>query len=117
MSRYAEKQARWLVGGGVIASILASLCCIGPLLLTLLGVSGAAALAKFETIRAPMIVLVVALFGAAGFALYRKRNSCEPDSICSDPKKFRKMVIFYWVGLFIAILGITSPQWVVALFS
>ncbi len=112
-----ENKSGWLVGGGILASIIASLCCVGPLILTLLGVSGAAVLSKFETLRIPMILLVLVFFGVAGFVLYQKRNSCEPGSICADPKKFKKMVIFYWVGLVIALLGITSPQWVAWLFS
>ena len=112
-----ENKSGWLVGGGILASIIASLCCVGPLILTILGVSGAAALSKFETLRVPMILLVLLFFGVAGFVLFRKRNSCEPGSICADQKKFRKMVIFYWLGLMIALLGITSPQWVALLFS
>lgn len=112
-----ENKSGWLVGGGILASIIASLCCVGPLILTILGVSGAAALSKFETLRVPMILLVLLFFGVAGFVLFRKRNSCEPGSICADPKKFRKMVIFYWLGLMIALLGITSPQWVALIFS
>jgi len=112
-----ENKSGWLVGGGIVASVLASLCCIGPLVLTLLGISGAATLSRFESIRAPMIGVVIVLFGAAGFMLYRKRNSCEIGSICSDPKKFRKMVIFFWIGLVVALLGVTSPQWVASLFS
>lgn len=107
----------WLVGGGILASIVASLCCVGPLILTILGVSGAAVLSKLETLRVPMILLVLVFFGVAGFVLYRKRNSCEAGSICADPKKFKKMVIFYWIGLVIALLGITSPQWIAWLFS
>ncbi|MCB0347670.1 MAG: mercury transporter MerT [Bdellovibrionales bacterium] len=111
-----ENKSGWLVGGGVLASIIASLCCVGPLILTVLGVSGAAVLSKFETLRVPMILLAFVFFGLAGFVLYRKRNSCEPGSICADPKKFREMVIFYWIGLIIALLGITSSQWVAWLF-
>jgi mercuric ion transport protein len=112
-----ENKSGWLVGSGILASLIASLCCIGPLILTILGVSGAAALSKFEVIRFPMIVFVVALFGIAGFVLFQKRNSCEPGSICADPGRFRKMVIFYCIGLVIALLGITSPNWVAWLFS
>ncbi|PIU01040.1 MAG: mercury transporter [Bdellovibrionales bacterium CG10_big_fil_rev_8_21_14_0_10_45_34] len=112
-----ENKSGWLVGGGVLASIVASICCIGPLVLTVLGISGAAALSKFETLRIPMIVFVLISFGIAGFSLYQKRNSCEQGSICADPSKFRRMVAFYWIGLVIAILGISSPQWVVFLFS
>jgi len=112
-----ENKSGWLVGGGIFASIIASLCCIGPLILTLLGISGAAALAKLEVIRVPMVVLVLGLFGFAGFVLYRKRKTCEPGSICADPRKYRNMIIFYWIGLVIALIGIMAPQWVAWLFS
>lgn len=116
-SKKFENKSGWLVGGGIIASVVASLCCVGPLVLTILGVSGAAALAKFEVVRAPMLLLVIILFSIAGISLYRKRKHCEPGSICADPRKFKKMIIFYWFGLVIALLAMTSPQWVAWLFS
>ena len=112
-----ENKSGWLVGGGVVASLLASVCCIGPLILTFLGVSGAAVLSKFEFLRVPMTLLVFALFVVAGLGLFRNRNSCEPGSICADPKKFKRMLVAYWMGLLIAALGITSPWWVAWLFS
>ena len=111
-----ENKSKWFVGWGVLAAITASLCCIGPLILTILGVSGAAALSKLDILRIPMIILVVVLFGVAGYSLFRKRETCEPDSICADPKKFKRMIIAYWVGLFFSILGITSPNWINWLF-
>ena len=111
-----ENKSKWFVGGGVLAAIMASLCCIGPLVLTILGVSGAAALSKLEFLRLPMIILVVILFGVAGYSLFHKRKTCEPDSICADPKNYKRMVIAYWLGLIIAGLGATSSNWIIWLF-
>lgn len=105
-----QDKSAWLVGSGILASLIASVCCIGPLVLTVLGISGAAALSKFETIRAPMIGIVLILFGVSGYALFRKRISCEPGTACADPVKFRKMVVFYWLGLIAALILIFSPQ-------
>jgi len=104
-----ENKTGLFIGTGVIAGLLASLCCIGPLILTILGVSGAAVLAKFDVFRPLLMILVIGIFSFAGYTLYKKRKVCEPDSICADPKKYRKMVITYWLGLGIAILGIASP--------
>jgi len=112
-----ENKSGWFVTGGVVASLIASLCCIGPLVLTILGISGAATLSRLDVLRLPMIVIVLLLFGLAGVSLYRKRKVCEPGSICADPKKYRRMILFYWVGFVLAIIGITSPQWVVWLFD
>ena len=111
-----ENKSGLFIGGGVFAAFVASLCCIGPLLLTILGVSGAAVLSKLEVLRWPMAFIVVALFGAAGFYLFRKKDTCEPDSICANPKKYKKMVIAFWVGLVLALLGLTSPYWLVWIF-
>lgn len=107
-----ENKSKWFIGSGIVAAFGASLCCIGPLLLTVLGISGAASLTQFESIRIPMIVIVFFAFSVAGLALFKKRAVCEPDSICADPMKYKRMVLFYWLGLLIAILGITSPYWI-----
>ncbi len=111
-----ENKSGWMVGGGVLAALMASVCCIGPLILTLLGVSGAAVLARLEFLRIPMILLVAALFAVAGISLFRKRGSCEPGSLCADPKRFRRMVIAYWLGLALAALAITSTEWIAWVF-
>jgi len=107
-----ENKTKALVGGGVLAGIVASICCIGPVILTIMGVSGAAALSKLDFLRTPMIIVVLIIFIVAGRSLYQKRNSCEPDSICADSKKYRMMVITYFLGLILAILGITSIYWI-----
>jgi mercuric ion transport protein len=117
MENKTENKSAYLVGGGIVASIIASFCCIGPLILTLMGISGAAVLSKFEVIRVPMILLVVIFFGLSGFSLYRKRTKCEPGSICANPKKYKAMVAFYWIGLVVAVMGITAPYWVAWFFS
>lgn len=111
-----ENKSTWLVSGGVLAAITASLCCVGPLILTLIGISGAAVLSKLEVLRVPMIFVVVLLFGAAGYLLFRKRESCEPSSICANPKKYKRMVVAYWLGLIIAIFAITSINWIMWFF-
>ena len=112
-----ENKSGLMIGGGIFAALISSLCCVGPLVLTLLGVSGAGFLAKFDAIRLPMIVIVAVLFGYAGYVLYKKRNSCEVESICADPKKYRFLVASYFVGLILALLFISSPYWVVWIFD
>jgi len=108
----ASSKSGLLVGGGLVAGLLASVCCVGPLILTILGVSGAAVLTKFEFLRWPMIGAVAILFGVAGRNLYRKRNACQPGELCADPKTWRKLAIGYWLGLVVALGAVTSPYWV-----
>ena len=64
-----ENKAPIMIGSGILAGLLASVCCVGPLILTILGVGGAAALSKFEFLRMPMILVVAVLFGIAGYSL------------------------------------------------
>lgn len=111
-----ENKTGLFIGTGVVAGFLASLCCVGPLALTLLGVSGAAVLSKFSIFTIPLILFVIGTFGFAGHLLYKKRKVCEPGSICADPKKYRKMIMAYWIGLAMAVLGIGSPYIIAWLF-
>ena len=113
---HIENKTGIFIGTGILGGFLAAVCCIGPLLLTILGVSGAAVLAKFDVFRIPLIIFVFGVFSFAGYQLYKKRNSCDPNSICSDPKKYKRMVIAYWVGLVLALLGILSPEFVAWLY-
>ena len=113
MEPVKEDRSKILIIAGMLGAFTTSLCCIGPLVLTVLGISGAASLARFEVVRAPMILLVAGIFFYAGMSLFRKRNSCVPGSICADPVKYKRMQYFYFLGLIIAILAMTSPYWVV----
>jgi len=112
-----ENKSGWLIAGGVLAALVASICCVGPLILTILGISGAAVLAKFEFLRMPMLLVVGLAFGIAGYSLFKKRNSCEPGSICADPKKFRLLIILYIIGLVVALALASSPTWLVWMFN
>ena len=112
-----RKKLGALIGGGLVAAFAASICCIGPLVLTVVGVSGAASLAKFDFLQIPMIIVVVGLFAYAGYDLFKRRDSCGPGSICANPKKYRLLVFTYIVGLIVAFLAIASPYWVVWLFD
>ncbi len=113
MSRFVEGKPGYLISGGILAGILGSLCCIGPLILTFLGVSGAAFLSRFDFLQIPMAGVIIAVFGYAGYSLFRKQISCDPVSICANKAKYRMLVGAYFVGLIIAIVAMASPYWVV----
>lgn len=76
-----------LFAGGV-AAILASTCCLGPLVLLMLGFSGAwiANLTALEPYR-PMFVAaaVVALFFAYR-QIFRPAVACTPGEVCAVPQ-------------------------------
>jgi mercuric ion transport protein len=99
-----------LVAGG-LAAILASSCCLGPLVLVMLGVSGAwiGNLAALEPYR-PFFL------GAAGVALFfayrrilRPAAACAPGEVCAIPKVDRAYRVMFWVVAVLVLIAFAFP--------
>ena len=93
-----------LLAGGVTA-ILASICCLGPLVLVLLGVGGAWAstLTWFYPLKPYLIGGTYLLLVWTGFQLYRPKKSCAIDSLCANPRYQKLLRIIFW-----SVLGLVS---------
>ncbi len=94
-----------LLAGG-IAAILASTCCLGPLVLVTLGVSGAwiGNLTALEPYR-PLFIgaALVALFFAYR-SIFRPARACEPGEASAAPRvKATYKVIFCVVAAMVGI--------------
>ena len=109
----------WPMVGGVLAAIGASLCCAGPFVLLMLGISGSwiSTLAAFDPFRPYFIVLVVGLFLWAGWTVYRPLNQCRADGICSVPDNRRRYRMVFWLTSLIAAMLVSSPYWLVWLMA
>src|SRR5262245_66347532 len=72
--------------GGAVAAILASLCCLGPLVLVLLGISGAwiGNLTTLEPYRPLFLGVAVVCMAFAYRLIYRATaaKTCEPGTVC-----------------------------------
>lgn len=82
-----QKGRSTLFAGG-LAAILASVCCLGPLVLIALGFSGAwiSNLTALEAYRPFFIgVALVALFFAWRL-IFRSAAVCQPGEVCSTPQ-------------------------------
>ncbi len=86
MAKTTEGRGTLLVGG--VAAILASTCCLGPLVLLMLGIGGAwiGNLTALEPYR-PIFM------GVAGVALlvayrliFRPATECQPGEVCAVPQ-------------------------------
>ena len=100
--------------GGLIAAIGAGLCCSGPFVLLLLGISGSwiSNLTLLEPYRPIFILVVLALFGWSGWKLYRPIEDCESGAVCAVPQvRYRRQVLF-WLAACLALLLITSSYWI-----
>lgn len=73
------------LGGAVAAAVAASACCIGPLVLALLGIGGAGFLVALEPYRPVFTVVTLGLLGAGWYMTYWEpaRASAVPTVIGS----------------------------------
>ena len=97
------------VGG--LASILASTCCLGPLVLVALGLSGAwiGNLTRLEPYRPFFIAgALVALF-LAGRRIFRPAQACEPGEVCALPRTRRIYKILFAVVSGLVLIALVFP--------
>lgn len=90
----------WGVIGVIGAAVAASACCIGPLALLFLGVSGAwiSGLSALAPLRPYFTALTIGLLGLAFYLVYREpKRACEPGSTCAHPKSRRRSKATLWV--------------------
>jgi mercuric ion transport protein len=101
----------WAAAGGVVASIGSALCCGGPLVAVMLGLSGAG-LAALEPLR-PYFVAGAALALGSGFVVLRReeQRACVRGSTCASPRALRRMKWAMWLITTIAALIIAFPWW------
>ena len=95
--------------GSVIAALLASVCCIGPVVFALLGLTGVGFIAKFEAYRPYMIAVTLVFLGISFYLTYRRKESCELDSVCAIPQANRLNKIVLWCVAAIAIALLFAP--------
>ncbi len=100
--------------GGIAAAIGAGLCCVGPFLLLTLGISGAwiGNLTLLEPYRPLFIAAVLALFGWAGWKVYRPVEACEPGTACAIPQVRKRRQVIFWITAIVALVLVTSTYWI-----
>lgn len=91
----------------VFTAFLASACCVGPLVLALLGLGGGALLVKFEPYRPYFMTATFALLGAGFYLTYRTPRTAVAavaqgaDGIacdCPAPRTNRAGRVMLWVA-------------------
>jgi len=96
---------------------LASICCIGPVVLLGLGLGGAGLAAGLTKYR-PLFLVVTAVFlGVAFYLTYRKREVACPDGSCELRSGSKGMKAALWVIAVFALGLATFPSWSVLLIN
>lgn len=99
-----------LVAGGLTA-ILASSCCLGPLVLVTLGFSGAwiGNLTVLEPYRPFFIgAALVALF-VARRSIFRPAHACKPDDVCAMPHVRTAYKVIFWIVAILVLVALVFP--------
>lgn len=104
-----EKGFSWTLTGGVLAGIVASLCCVGPLLSLSLGLGSFAAAAWFAEWRPVFLAITFALLGLAWYLTYRRpKVDCEDGSCARPPGKAARVSL--WLGMLVALAAAIYPS-------
>lgn len=109
MSDSAQKRGTLFAGG--LAAILASACCLGPLVLVTVGFSGAwiANLTVLEPYRPIFIgAAMVALF-FAWRRIFRPVQACKPGEVCALPQVQTTYKLIFWVVAALAAVALAFP--------
>src|SRR5713101_7601643 len=101
--------ARLFMGG--LAAILASTCCLGPLLLVALGLSGAwiGNLTLLEPYRPFFIASTLVALFFAGRRIFRSAQTCQPGEVCAVPGTRRLYKIIFGIVSALVLVALVFP--------
>lgn len=99
-----------LVAGG-LAAILASICCLGPLVLIALGFSGAwiGNLTVLEPYRPIFIGAALVAMFIAYRRIFRPVQACKPGEVCSIPRVRIAYKIIFWIVAVLVVVALAFP--------
>lgn len=99
-----------LFAGGLVA-ILASTCCLGPLVLVALGISGAwiGNLAALEPYRPIFISAALVAMFFAWRRIYRPLQTCKHGEICAVPQVRATYKAIFWIVGALVLIALAFP--------
>ena len=101
-----------VLAAGGIAAVLASACCLGPLVLVMLGVGGAwvANLQALEPLRPVFITVALAALFFAWRRLYRSTTAdCAPGEVCTVPATRHSYRMLFWIVSALVLVALAFP--------
>ncbi len=107
---------RSLVAGSA-AALIASVCCVGPLVLLALGIGGAwiANLAALEPFRPAFVGVALVFLGLAFRKLYMVPAACAPGEACAVPAGRKRQRLIFWL-IALPVLALLAFPWYAPLF-
>lgn len=110
-----NKTSKFSLSAGFVAAIASSVCCVGPLVAGIAGISGAASsFSWIEPIRPYLIVFTVLALGFAFYQAYRPKKAKVDCCETSEPEKKRKFFqskTFLWTVTLFSAFFLTLPYY------
>jgi len=109
MSDSADGRSALFAGG--LAAILASTCCLGPLVLVMLGFSGAwiGNLTALEPYRPIFIGAALVAMFFAWRRIYRPVQVCKPGEVCAIPQVRSTYKAVFWIVGALVLVALAFP--------
>lgn len=106
-----HKTGSGFLAAGGLAAILASTCCLGPLILVMLGFTGAwiGNLSALEPYRPLFLTVAIVTLGLAAWQMFRPGQTCEATGTCSIPRSRRIQKVFFAVVAVLALVAFVFP--------
>lgn len=103
------KKSSLAIGG--LAAVLASACCLGPLILVSIGLSGAwiGQLTRLEPLRPWFLLISVIALVFAYLRIYRPAAACQPGEVCAIPAVRRAYKVLFWIVVALVVIAFAYP--------
>lgn len=109
-----ELKRNFAATGGVIGAVLASSCCIGPLVLITLGASGAwiGNLTALKTYQPLFVLMTLGFLGIGFWQVYGRAKMSRADgSSCATPRSDRLVKGALWLATLLVALALSIDLW------
>lgn len=109
-----DRRTGWLAAGGVTGAVLAASCCIAPLVLVTLGVSGAwiGNLTALEPWKPYFVAATLAFLGLGFWLVYfRPKPACRDGAFCARPVSSVITRSALWLAAALVALAVTIDWW------
>ena len=93
----------------IATAFLASACCVGPLLLALVGIGGGVALTALDAYRPYLIAATVLVLSTGFYFAYRRPRATADACDCPAPRSRTAARLLLWFTTVVAILFVTFP--------
>ena len=110
----ADRKKDWFAAGSVIGAVLASACCVVPLALVTLGISGAwiGNLTALEPYKPYVATVTLALIGLGFWHVYFKpKPECVEGSYCARPQSSLITKSALWIATVLVVLALSIDWW------